>query len=1625
MPRVLVAGDSMLKDQARSFTLNPGVAVEVRSFSGVRIERLFSMIADSLPGFDAVVVHVGTNNVGDSDITRVAKFRQLVSRIMEKNPEIQVAFSAILPREELCRKEGYGFIDGSRQSWSGLLMLDGVHFNKKGSRVFGRILRGGLHGVVAGHGQEAEDQEWSRHAAEEEHQELRREYGDQAKELAEFWNGKYNFPSLSSSVGGGPACVGEEQVQGMCTVTTTDTCTTSWAAVVQRPPKRVSRGRGGVDGVDNTVRSRGCVPRTQSSQNTEPSRGAPAASGHATREQRLRGVKPSRMPMMLSDGCAPALAGGVWVHRKAGRSVAACGASVRPSSPVAQCIDPHEGVLATACRTTRKQRRRGTKSSGMPMTQTGGRAPALVGGVWVHQKAGTSVAACGASVRPSSPVAQCIDPREGVPATACRTTRKQRRRGTKSSGMPMTQTGGRAPALVGRVWVHQKAGTSVAACGASVRPSSPVAQCIDPCEGVPATACRTTRKQRRRGTKSSGMPMTQRGGCAPALVGGARHSWMAHTCGAAFECSSLLEDSVSSSGRNKGCSSEIVGQMPLRCISCNVPTVHGQAGADAPVSGADRVPCTPFGLGKLAGGGTLGLGVTFSDYSEFESSYKQWLAAKFTPMRIGHSEKNLSSCTSPTSKDPFPYRRITFECCRAGKSRSRGNGIRNKQRYLATGCLCKVSVSLIVEPMPHYKVHSMVEGHNHPEGPGFEMWYPQNRLLNKAEKKEFEDVLSCNVKPKDLKELVFKKTGKHITSQDVRNVKHENVRKIENSLHHGSLLLKQMEDLVKKCPGWIVHIEKDSSNQLLFVLFQSNLMRQFTENYSEVLFFDGTYKVNIEGYILHSVLCEDSTSHGRPICYMFVQRETKEILQAAIAKFLDLNPAVVSNCNVAVMDKDLNEMNILAQLLPNCRILLCSWHVVKYLHQRVSQLCSSRVDKQAVKSLISKLVFSYDDNTYQELLEELENEMQKELESEKQKKSSFLEFYYKNWHDCREMWVHAYRRNIYTFGNNTNNRMESHNQKIKQFMHQRMHLVDAVKALVQYVNHDTLSVSFAQFQETMLCLDTRKIDAFHIQVSTNCTGYASNLIYKEYESYLNGNLAYCMNNGQHTVNSKSNCYIVSQDLTACTCTFQNQFRLPCRHIFAVRSNLSVDLFDVKCVAFRWLKSGFVETDVDTAQAVAQKISLNVSTKGNPKLDTTESKYNYALSELSESCKSIANTLACCGKSELLEKLSEIKSFFNNLITYPRNKTSKTVFNQDEQQDLKQAHCKDEDELNEEGSFGSEDGIVESPASIPSIKREEICNSSTVERTQLKQHFVDHNYCKSLDMNTNSSDIITLSPEPEFHNERKRAEVSHTVVDLTCDEVLDKDVLIVPLNKSPRGRPSKRKRTSKVQALPIMKSGKSSTNCNISDRSMLRLERAARYITQHDLLCVQGIEWLNDNVINEAQSLIHTQFNHVGGLQDVLLGPRLLFKKQDKFVQILHIPDHEHWVTITNYGAPNNSVFLFDSLFEEISNNLVSQVLNIMGLDLHQLIVYVMPTQRQMNTYDCGVYSIANAYCIASGQDPCSQNFDQSSMRGHLLRCLYDGEILHFPITTSRVPRMKRRKICYADRTLLLDTSGHM
>ncbi|XP_049521196.1 uncharacterized protein LOC119448197 isoform X2 [Dermacentor silvarum] len=206
MTRVLVAGDSMLKDLAGSFTLGSSVDVEVRSFSGVRIEKLFPLIAESLANTHVVVLHVGTNNVGEEPLTRIARFRALISRILDVNPCIRIVVSAILPRQmsflkcrwaltareletsnadaretnailqALCHKNGYRYLDSTREL-SGMLKADGVHPTQRGSQLLGRLLREAIRSVVQEIRQSHDEVVWQQHQVQEEHEELRRQYG--------------------------------------------------------------------------------------------------------------------------------------------------------------------------------------------------------------------------------------------------------------------------------------------------------------------------------------------------------------------------------------------------------------------------------------------------------------------------------------------------------------------------------------------------------------------------------------------------------------------------------------------------------------------------------------------------------------------------------------------------------------------------------------------------------------------------------------------------------------------------------------------------------------------------------------------------------------------------------------------------------------------------------------------------------------------------------------------------------------------------------------------------------------------------------------------------------------------------------------------------------------------------------------------------------------------------------------------------------------------------------------------------------------------------------------------------------------------------------------------------------
>lgn len=58
MPRVLIAGDSMVRFVSQHFPSRRGMSVEASAHSGARIENLLPEIAERLAGVDLVIVHV-------------------------------------------------------------------------------------------------------------------------------------------------------------------------------------------------------------------------------------------------------------------------------------------------------------------------------------------------------------------------------------------------------------------------------------------------------------------------------------------------------------------------------------------------------------------------------------------------------------------------------------------------------------------------------------------------------------------------------------------------------------------------------------------------------------------------------------------------------------------------------------------------------------------------------------------------------------------------------------------------------------------------------------------------------------------------------------------------------------------------------------------------------------------------------------------------------------------------------------------------------------------------------------------------------------------------------------------------------------------------------------------------------------------------------------------------------------------------------------------------------------------------------------------------------------------------------------------------------------------------------
>ena len=159
-------------------------------------------------------------------------------------------------------------------------------------------------------------------------------------------------------------------------------------------------------------------------------------------------------------------------------------------------------------------------------------------------------------------------------------------------------------------------------------------------------------------------------------------------------------------------------------------------------------------------------------------------------------------------------------------------------------------------------------------------------------------------------------------------------------------------------------------------------------------------------------------------------------------------------------------------------------------------------------------------------------------------------------------------------------------------------------------------------------------------------------------------------------------------------------------------------------------------------------------------------------------------------------------------------------------------------------------------------------------------------------------------------------------------------------------------------------------------------------------------WLTDKIICAAQMILLQFFPNMASLQTPTLQKVFAFQVHSgKFVQIIHVRN-SHWCVVSTVGCQSGVVHVYDSLYKTLSKETVHLITRMVHVPSSELKVDV---EKQSNGSDCVVLTIAYAFDICSGLNPCSVR--HSKIRPHLT-CLENCQVSRFPVLGERgsVPR---------------------
>ena len=108
-------------------------------------------------------------------------------------------------------------------------------------------------------------------------------------------------------------------------------------------------------------------------------------------------------------------------------------------------------------------------------------------------------------------------------------------------------------------------------------------------------------------------------------------------------------------------------------------------------------------------------------------------------------------------------------------------------------------------------------------------------------------------------------------------------------------------------------------------------------------------------------------------------------------------------------------------------------------------------------------------------------------------------------------------------------------------------------------------------------------------------------------------------------------------------------------------------------------------------------------------------------------------------------------------------------------------------------------------------------------------------------------------------------------------------------------------------------------------------------------------------------------------------------------------------TLYTVGLQESTAIInvYDSLYTSLSTSTKEQICALLCTMNSSIDIRFVDADKQANTSDCGLYAIAYATSLCCGQDLCSIQYCEQTLRKHLVTCLQRGRITPFPCISKQ------------------------